>query len=102
MSSIWSSEFWSLVDCGAWKIATQAGAAHYSNTCTCGAFIDSYPAHVTHATWGNVHMTLDQGDIVTVSLREFVDMNPELFADLDTLPESTRSQGCDRCHDKTI
>jgi hypothetical protein len=47
-------------------------------------------------------MTLDQGDIVTVSLREFVDMNPELFADLDTLPESTRSQGCDRCHDKTI
>lgn len=99
---VWSSEFWDLFDCGVWKLATQAREAWYSNTCTCGAFVDSYRARVTHTTWGNVHMILEQsGDAVTVSLREFVDMNPELFAPLE-LPESARSQGCSLCYDPTF
>lgn len=98
---MWSPDFWALFDAGAWKVATQASSARYSNTCICGSFVDSYPARVTHVTWGSVHMALDQSsDVVTVSLRDFVDMNPEHFSHL-ALAESGRSQGCDLCHDKT-
>lgn len=92
-----TQDFWPLVDSGAWEIATHSCEAYYSNTCRCGAFIDRHRATVSHTTWGKIHMIIDQGsELVSLSLREFVDMNPGLFASLK-LPGAERSEGCSLC-----